>query len=147
MNATATSAGVGSLEPKEQLTGRPTSGARRFRPAVRHVYFIEAETLGLIKIGFSDHVRSRMRDLQTMSPDRLRVLWFIPSTDAPSLEREMHERFAHLRSHGEWFKPGGDLLDFLSGLRAAVAAAEAAERDRVELLEAAEGDALNAEIA
>lgn len=79
------------------------------RPRVsEHVYFIEASTSGLIKIGCAGDPQARLASLQTGSPEPLRLL----ATEAGGQpgERVLHRRFAASRSHGEWFRPTADLM-------------------------------------
>ena len=78
----------------------------------RGVYFVEAVESKRIKIGFAHDVDVRVKLLQTGSPERLRVLAVIHSAPA-SHERELHERFADARLHGEWFAPADALLAFI----------------------------------
>ena len=77
------------------------------------VYFLQGVSGGCIKIGFTmNDPRKRMADLQTGSPVVLRI---IHTVDAPrSAERWAHERFSSSHSHGEWFRPTADLLDFIA---------------------------------
>lgn len=81
-------------------------------PAVL-VYFIRATTVGLIKIGKADCVHTRFRTIRNMSPDTLQIMGCVHSEDGSALERHLHERFASDRSHGEWFKPSPELLQFI----------------------------------
>ncbi len=37
--------------------------------------------------------------------------------DAAQLERELHDRFSSLNSHGEWFHPGSELLEYIAANR------------------------------
>jgi len=72
------------------------------------VYFIEAEKLGVVKIGFSDsHPDRRLRELQTGCPAPLKLLAYFEGT--ANEERQLHRTFSDLRSHGEWFRLDGDL--------------------------------------
>lgn len=73
------------------------------------VYFIQVGAGGSIKIGWAKNPDTRMRALQTAHPARLRFLGVIPGTKAR--ERELHERFAHARMQGEWFKRRPILAD------------------------------------
>lgn len=79
------------------------------------VYFIrETGDDGHIKIGTttaSPHVR--LRALQTANPRPLELIGAIPG-DA-TVERSLHERFAHLRLTGEWFKSSQELVTFIEG--------------------------------
>lgn len=72
------------------------------------VYFIRREKL--IKIGYSIDPVRRAGDLGGV------VLATIPGER--QVERSMHLMFAHLRDHGEWFRPGDDLLAYINVLRA-----------------------------
>jgi len=76
-------------------------------------YFVQGETTKNIKIGKTkDGLPDRLKDLQGSSPDRLVCL----TTVFGDREDSYHVRFNHLWSHGEWFKPGQDLLDFIASL-------------------------------
>lgn len=77
---------------------------------VGSIYFIAADN-GLVKIGFSRDVQQRMESLQTMSPAPIQLMGTMPGTVTD--ERRIHARFAHLRSHGEWFWSNGELLTFI----------------------------------
>lgn len=75
------------------------------------IYFLHAEKAGLIKIGFSVHSDARVRDLDNMSPIPLKLLtrfWGGKIT-----ERNLHEKFKHLRVRGEWFRATKTLLRFV----------------------------------
>lgn len=88
----------------------PTPPRRKISEEDGWVYFIRKGDL--VKIGWSSVPRSRFNALQ---PDA--VLHIEPGRMAD--ERKCHAAFAHLREHGEWFRPEPDLLAFIDGLRAA----------------------------
>lgn len=76
-------------------------------------YFIQGKLTGLIKIGKTSRgVKERRGLLQIGSPDKLHILKFIKG----DREEVYHEKFAHLREHGEWFRPAPELLEFIEGL-------------------------------
>lgn len=78
------------------------------------IYFIQMGHSGPIKIGFtaeSDAIR-RLAELQTACPWRLRLLG--TTGGEPEDENRMHRTFRHLRTQGEWFLPGRDLLEFIA---------------------------------
>ena len=84
------------------------------------VYFIEAEKTGLIKIGYtiSDaSLRKRISQLATEGPDKLRVILLLSTTlnidKGAQLEAQLHKKFAAYRDHGEWFRPGKELVAFI----------------------------------
>ncbi len=77
------------------------------------VYFIQAGDDGLIKVGWTANPpRKRFRGIQMCSPIILRPLGILRAADV-RLERAIHARFADLREHGEWFRPGPELLTFI----------------------------------
>lgn len=79
------------------------------------LYFIFGA--GLIKIGLAGCVVERLACLRNGSPSPLEPLGFIRCADWKLLagfERDMHQRFAALRSHGEWFRDDPLLRDFIA---------------------------------
>lgn len=78
------------------------------------IYFVQGQRTGMIKIGHSDVVKTRLTTLRTGSPERLRVLALMDGTRHD--EQELHRRFAAHRSHGEWFHPRDELLLFIERL-------------------------------
>jgi hypothetical protein len=79
-----------------------------------YLYFIQGEFTGLIKIGKTETAPAdRMRSFQTGSPDRLLLLKSVRYPKNQNYEKEVHDRFAHLRTHGEWFRPDTNLLLFI----------------------------------
>lgn len=79
------------------------------------VYFIQMGEDGDIKIGTTANIHQRFRTLQTACHKPLRVLAMLRG--GAELEEQMHRRFAHLRTHLEWFRPGEDLMEFLVKIR------------------------------
>jgi hypothetical protein len=73
--------------------------------ANNYVYFILDNDTGLIKIGQSRNPQGRLTDLK----EGHKNLVILGTIRAPLLEKELHARFAHLRVHGEWFKPDNEL--------------------------------------
>ena len=79
------------------------------------VYFLQAKDNGLIKIGFTSNLKSRLSDLSSMSPVPLELLAF---TDGDcNLERELHSTFSNHLSHGEWFHPSDELIKFIESIK------------------------------
>jgi hypothetical protein len=77
------------------------------------IYFIQDETLNLIKIGFTDadDATPRLRALQTGNPSVLVLL--ITMLGSKEIEAQLHTRFASARERGEWFRPVPELMRFL----------------------------------
>jgi hypothetical protein len=87
---------------------------------VRHhrVYFIQAgesdaDGSALVKIGFTTDVASRMRQLQTASPMRLKVLDQVIGTHA--IEAYFHRLLRARHVQGEWFKLNSDSISYALG--------------------------------
>jgi hypothetical protein len=81
------------------------------------VYFLGPDDwrVGKVKIGYTvGHPNGRLAGLQTGCPFKLAVYGFTPGDF--SLERALHETFASLRQHGEWFDMEGKLLSLVSCL-------------------------------
>jgi hypothetical protein len=75
------------------------------------IYFLLAEQVNVIKIGFARHVRSRVSDLQTASPVPLILLGTMAGRQED--EQALHRRFSSLRSHREWFRAEPELWEFV----------------------------------
>jgi len=75
----------------------------------RYVYFVQAATTRLVKIGVARDPRKRTCDMQVGSPDKLTLVGVIASEDPHALERKLHGQFRGDWSHGEWFEPSDEL--------------------------------------
>lgn len=82
-------------------------------PHPEWTYFIAGPDA--IKIGRSTQPRARMRDLQAANGSELTLMVAVPFDQLP--EWEAHQKFKHLRLHGEWFRPTKELLNFIEALR------------------------------
>jgi hypothetical protein len=69
----------------------------------RSVYFIQAATGGLVKIGVAGDPVARLAEIQRMCPIPLRILGTLPGVGQAG-ESALHRRFAAERRHGEWFE-------------------------------------------
>lgn len=76
------------------------------------IYFAQASDGGPVKIGFSSNVNSRIRQLEFIYRRPLSLLATMPGDRVR--EREIHDRFTHLRmGRTEQFHPGPDLMEFI----------------------------------
>ncbi len=98
--------GLASVTDKIAALSAALSGPRRSPPSL--VYFLQGVDGGPIKIGTTRGLAGRVAYLQTASPVRLRVLCAVEGDRF--IEQGLHESFAHLRLHGEWFSPGPEIL-------------------------------------
>lgn len=85
---------------------------RKTAPDLWLTYYIRARGMGDIKIGKSNHLRSRFLALFTGASRGLDLVACYPSSKYH--EAELKEEFASLRLTGEWFRPGNELLTHLS---------------------------------
>lgn len=80
-----------------------------------YVYFFESELTKLIKIGYSSNVTKRRKQIEAMQGGKINTLKVILSSKKN--EKYLHERFNHLKTHGEWFLPNIELLTFIKELK------------------------------
>jgi hypothetical protein len=77
------------------------------------LYFLAGA--GLIKIGITTNLTSRIRAIRNSSPVPIEVLAII--RNAGNVEEGfMHGRFADLRRHGEWFEDEGSIREHIERL-------------------------------
>lgn len=100
-----------------------------------HVYFIAGA--GLVKIGWSRDLWKRLDALQSGSPVELKILSAVPGDE--DYEHELHERWAPLRRHGEWFELTKDLAAFVRETRQDVFRQRRAYEMNVKLLHRVRG--------
>jgi hypothetical protein len=100
--------GLGKGRPRNDGTMRETA-----RPG--HIYFLQNGRRKLVKIGFSSDHTTRIGGIQSMIPDKLKLIGTVPGSR--TLEAELHKRFAKYRVHGEWFSVEGALAAYLERLR------------------------------
>jgi hypothetical protein len=100
---------------------RITTAALEYRRSVSWskwhsgVYFIRVEQF--VKIGYSEDVRHRFRQLRSAMPFTVEPLGFIQCDTleaAKALEAQLHERFRHLVSvRREWFRDHPSIRTFV----------------------------------
>jgi hypothetical protein len=75
------------------------------------IYFVQPAGSQVVKIGYAQHVPARFGNLQTAHAEELLLLGVLSGTEAK--ERELHDRFSHLRVRGEWFRYTPEIQEFL----------------------------------
>lgn len=78
------------------------------------VYVIQSGSDGPVKIGVAADVWRRLKNLQTASSTRLRLLHVFEG--GAEEEKRLHQRFASARLGGEWFKPISEITSGEFGL-------------------------------
>lgn len=78
------------------------------------VYFIHDPKTDLVKIGFSQTPHLRVTNIRHETKSKVVLLAAYDGTHEQ--EQAEHKRWAHLRAHGEWFKPSSDLFAYIADL-------------------------------
>lgn len=90
----------------------------------RFVYFLRPVGMdGPIKIGCSERPESRLATLMSWSPFRLEIITTVDGDF--DLEQNIHQCFADLSTHGEWFRPEPRLTEAIRKIASGVPVAEA----------------------
>lgn len=66
-----------------------------------------------VKIGWSESLADRLRNLQLALPVKIKV--YASFTCAKVNERILHQRFRKYRTRGEWFRHEGEVADWIKG--------------------------------
>lgn len=117
-----------TLTTREALQDRFRRGHQTAEPE-KELYFLAGA--GLIKIGITTNLVSRVRAIRNSSPIPLELLAIKPSTGFQ--EALTHEKFKHLRRHGEWFEDNGEIREWIAVLIGTRQAALAPDRMRLRL--------------
>ena len=83
------------------------------------VYFVRAEGLGLIKIGYARDALERLRTIGVCCPVEVTLLASMWVKDGKATEAQLHRRFKVDRVRGEWFRETPDLLAAIEEVRTA----------------------------
>jgi hypothetical protein len=79
------------------------------------VYFVFVGPM--VKIGQASNIASRMNEIQSSCPYRIRLLAVVADDDRAELA--LHRRFSAHRRHREWFDAADEIVDFVRRVRAA----------------------------
>jgi hypothetical protein len=84
---------------------------------MRKLYLIQSNE-GKYKIGISKNPSKRIEQLQTGSPDVLKLIHTYESPNAFKIETALHNKYQYLREHGEWFDMSiSEEVDFLKNCK------------------------------
>jgi len=78
----------------------------------KHLYFIECEVTGILKIGISKNPEKRLRNLQSSSPTKLKLRAVFANKG--HWEQSLHKQFNYTHSHDEWFYPNNEIEQLLA---------------------------------
>lgn len=82
---------------------------------IGYIYFVAAPEANRIKIGYSAQPQQRIHSLMTSSAYKLETLAII--IGSREQEQAMHQQFAHLRVHWEWFSDCAEIRSFIAELQ------------------------------
>lgn len=89
-----------TLIPFYLTLNRDVAETRKAGGSGVQTYIVKHPVTGLLKIGRSANAEGRIKSLETGAGAPLSTLALIPG----DVEQELHQRFAALRRHGEWFE-------------------------------------------
>lgn len=75
------------------------------------VYFLNAPSVGRIKIGTAIYPEERILAIRLISPVPVELIGSIKG--GYKEEKELHNKFSSLRRHGEWFESSNELTKFI----------------------------------
>lgn len=78
---------------------------------VTTIYFIQCTLTKRIKIGISSDLPARLKNINQGMVAPVTLLGHFQASYR--MEGLLHERFAHLRRHMEWFEDGPDLVEYI----------------------------------
>ena len=101
---------------KHEASLREKAASERAAKVASVVYFIEAVSAGVVKIGTSTDVVGRLKTLKTGLAHPLRLVSVEPGN--ARRERELHQQFAAHRKLGEWFAIDREIVEYVNAVRA-----------------------------
>jgi hypothetical protein len=83
---------------------RSTVSRKSILPKSGYIYLFSAVGTDHFKIGKTCDVKTRLEDLQTGSPVKIRYVYHVYVDDANKTESRLHHSFSKKRLVGEWFR-------------------------------------------
>ena len=77
----------------------------------KYIYFFKEDEMNSVKIGISYNVSERLSQIQMCAPQTISCAGVMPGNLL--MESEIHDKFSHLRIHGEWFRLDEELSEFI----------------------------------
>lgn len=81
------------------------------QPKIGFVYLIKDEDNNTLKIGFSKNPKSRLKQLQIATSNKLNLIYMIDG-QVQEDEKEMHNFFSHLKISSEWFINDNSIIEY-----------------------------------
>lgn len=77
----------------------------------KKVIYLFGSSVGLTKIGISNDVGRRIKDLNYQCPIEIFLLFSFDCNNTSVVERSLHSLYSHLRVKGEWFNLSSQDID------------------------------------
>jgi|SRR5665213_1004360 len=74
------------------------------------IYFLQGEVTGMIKISHCRNLQANIQASKQFCSEELTLLGKVNGSLADC--NELHQQFAHLRAHDDWFHSDVELLEF-----------------------------------
>jgi len=88
---------------------------RKGKQSSIHVYLIES--MGLIKIGITSNIKTRIATIRGMCPGEVREVFNKSITGAANVEKYLHNKYSDVNAHHEWFNLSeeqvAEIIDYL----------------------------------
>jgi len=94
-----------------EIKSKKITTSNAWGPITGFIYFIQGESGGPIKIGYTTDIYQRLKNLQSGHTDVLKLLLMVPGNF--EYEHGLQDYFKECRLNGEWFKPEPQLLQYI----------------------------------
>ncbi len=74
------------------------------------IYFLQGDITGMIKIAYCRNLPASIKNIKTYCSEDLTLIGKVDGT-LPECN-ELHQQFAHLRAHDDWFHSDVELTEF-----------------------------------
>lgn len=82
-----------------------------------YIYILQIEEFDLFKIGVSQNVKRRVRDIRAANPFCCKLIYVGSFYDVYTLEEQIHDLFSKNKHKGEWFKiHTNEIIDLINSL-------------------------------
>lgn len=67
------------------------------------IYIINAYRTNFVKIGYTNNLTRRIKEIQIGCPYKLNLIFFLQTKDYKLIEKSLHNKFKQDKIRGEWF--------------------------------------------